>query len=62
MDEKTFTVLRAKLVESLEEYREVRDEEIYRTIDELILQTGFECYIRLSERNELRKELGIENA
>ena len=57
MDEKTFTVLRAKLVESLEEYREVRDEEIYRTIDELILQTGFECYIRLSERNELRKEL-----
>jgi pilus assembly protein CpaF len=57
MDEKKFSVLRAKLMESLENCREVQDEEIYRTIDELILQTGFEFYICLSERNNLRKEL-----
>jgi pilus assembly protein CpaF len=57
MDEKKFAFLREKLMENLEEYREVQDEEIYQTIDELILQTGFEFYIRLSERNELREEL-----
>ncbi len=57
MDEKQFAALREKLMENLENYREVRDDEIYRTIDELILQTGFEFYIRLSDRNILRKEL-----
>ena len=36
-------------MEQLEGYREVSDEEIYRNIDDL--------YIRLSERNELRREL-----
>lgn len=57
MDEKKFAFLREKLMENLEEYREVQDEKIYQTIDELILQTGFEFYIRLSERGELRQEL-----
>lgn len=57
MDEAKFIFLRQKLMENLEEYREVQDEEIYRNIDELILQTGFEFYIRLSERNDLRREL-----
>ena len=57
MEESRFVFLRRKLMERLEEYREVKDEEIYQTIDELILQTGLECYIRLSERNELRTEL-----
>lgn len=57
MDEKRFTALRERLMENLENYREVQDEEIYRTIDELILQAGFEFYIRLSDRNDLRKEL-----
>lgn len=57
MDEQKFIFLREKLMENLEECREVQDEEIYRNIDELILQTGFEFYIRLSERNDLRKEL-----
>lgn len=57
MDEKKFAVLRERLMENLEKYREICDEEIYRTIDELILQTGFEFYIRLSERSSLRQEL-----
>lgn len=57
MDERKFTILRAKLMENLEGYREVQDEEIYRNIDELILEAGMELYIRLSERNELRREL-----
>ncbi len=53
----TYTFLREKLMERLEGYREISDEEIYRSIDELILQTGTDFYIRLSERNELRKGL-----
>lgn len=57
MEESRFGILRRKLMESLQEYREAKDEEIYQTIDELILQSGPECYIRLSERNELRTEL-----
>lgn len=57
MDEKKFAILRERLLERLEEYREVHDEEIYRNIDELILAAGMEFYIRLSERNELRREL-----
>ncbi len=57
MDEQKFVYLRGKLMERLEEYREICDEEIYRRIDELILQTGIDFYIRLSERSELRREL-----
>lgn len=57
MDEKKFALLREKLLENLEGYQEVQDEKIYQTIDDLILQTGFEFYIRLSERGELRQEL-----
>ncbi len=57
MDERRFTLLREKLLENLEGYQEIQDEEIYRNIDNLILETGFEYYIRLSERSTLRKEL-----
>ena len=57
MNTSKFALLREKLMEELEEYREIQDEEIYRKIDRLILETGLEVYIRLSERNELRKEL-----
>ena len=57
MDEKHFTLLRERLLENLEGYREIQDEEIYNSIDELILETGFEYYIRLSERSKLRTEL-----
>lgn len=57
MDEKKFAMLREELMERLEKHREVQDEEIYQTIDELILRTGVEFYIRLSDRVELRREL-----
>lgn len=57
MDEKKFMRLRDRLMESLDGYREVQDEEIYRCIDDLILEMGSEFYIRLSERTELRREL-----
>lgn len=57
MDGQKFAFLRKKLMEQLEGYHEVSDEEIYRKIDELILQTGGDFYIRLSERSELRREL-----
>ncbi len=55
--EQKFVFLRKKLMEQLEGYREISDEEIYQAIDELILQAGAEYYIRLSERNGLRREL-----
>lgn len=57
MDEERFSALREKLMESLEKYREIRDEEIYEKIDELILENDTGHHIRLSERNALRNEL-----
>lgn len=57
MDEKKFALLREKLIENLEGYQEVQDEKIYQAIDELILHTGFQFYIHLSERGQLRQEL-----
>lgn len=57
MDEQKFLFLRRRLLEGLEEYREIQDEEIYQKIDELILESELEYYIRLSERNDLRREL-----
>lgn len=57
MDETQFAQMREKLLENLEGYREIRDEEIYNSIDDLILETGFEYYIRLSDRSRLRTEL-----
>ena len=57
MDESKFHYLREKLISNLEGCREIKDEEIYQSIDELILESGVQFYIRLSERNILRKEL-----
>lgn len=57
MDDGKFVQLRKKLLESLEEYREVKDEDIYRMIDELLQRSGSDFYIRLSERSKLRKAL-----
>lgn len=57
MDEGKFHYLRERLISSLEGCREIKDEEIYQSIDELILESGVQFYIRLSERNVLRKEL-----
>lgn len=44
-------------MEGLEGYREIQDEEIYCRIDSLIEEIGMEYYIRLSDRNALRREL-----
>lgn len=44
-------------MEQLEEYREIPDEEIYQKIDDLILASGTGVYIRLAQRNTLRREL-----
>lgn len=57
MDERRFTALREKLLDSLESCREVQDDEIYRNIDDLILESGMEYYIRLSEKTGLREAL-----
>ena len=52
-----FRDLRARLMKRLEEYQEVTDQEICRLIDELMLECGRDSYIRLSEREQVRKEL-----
>ena len=57
MNEEKFRMLRERLLESLEEYREIGDQEIYRRIDELLLDDSMEHYMRLAERYALRKEL-----
>ena len=57
MNEEKFRMLRERLLESLEEYREIGDQEIYRRIDELLLDDSVEHYMRLAERYALRKEL-----
>lgn len=57
MEERQFAKMRERLMESLDGYREIQDEEIYRSIDNLILEAGMDVYIRLSERSVLRKEL-----
>lgn len=57
MTEERFCQLRKTLLDELEGYREIQDEEIYYRIDSLIQEAGTEYYIRLAERNELRQEL-----
>ena len=57
MNEERFSVLRERLLDRLEFVQEIQDEEIYHQIDEVILEYGNESYIRLAERNILRKDL-----
>lgn len=57
MNEERFSVLRERLMDRMEFFQEIPDEEIYRQIDDLILEYGNEAYIRLSERNILRQDL-----
>lgn len=57
MREKEFQEYRDRLMERLDRYREMSDEEIYQIIDELILEGSGDHYVRLSRRNELRMEL-----
>ena len=49
--------LRKKLRQQLEQTREVKDEEIYRQIDDLILEEARERYVSLSRKEALRTEL-----
>ncbi len=57
MDENRFVMLRRRLLENLESFRELKDEEIYQSIDELILDDSLPYHIRLSEKIDLRREL-----
>lgn len=56
-NEKRFRELRARLMERLEQYREMDDEEIYQKIDEVLMEQAEKNYIRLIEKMELRTEL-----
>lgn len=53
MTEEKFQEMRRTLIERLEGYWEIQDEEIYYRIDSLIQEAGAEYYIRLSDRNTL---------
>ncbi len=57
MDEQRFSRLRRVLIGKLEGVRELKDEEIYQKIDELILEEGVNSHIPLSEKGMLRREL-----
>lgn len=57
MDEHRFSSMRRKLLDNLEGRREIRDEDIYQNIDDLILESGMEYYIRLADKTDLRQEL-----
>lgn len=52
-----FQKLRGMLMERLDRYREISDEEIYDLIDELLLDGGASGYVRLARRGRLRLEL-----
>lgn len=57
MKKENFQILRKELMERLDVFRELSDEEILETIDDLILHTGRDAYISLKEKVELRQEL-----
>ena len=57
MNERKFQNYRRRLLERLEKYREMTDTEIYDLIDQILLEDWSECYVRLSERSELKNEL-----
>ncbi len=57
MEEKRFVRLRRQLLESLEGFRELKDEEICRNIDAIIMEEARTSYIPLSEKVQLSQEL-----
>ncbi len=57
MDEKRFVRLRRLLMERLEGFRELRDDEICRNIDDLIMEESGKEYISLAEKGQLSREL-----
>lgn len=52
-----FQAYRELLMERLEHYRELADEEIWEQIDELLASGAGEGYVRLAERRRIRTEL-----
>ena len=57
MGNDNFQRLRKQLMEKLDVFREITDEEILDTIDELILNYNREACLSLKEKVELRQEL-----
>lgn len=57
MGKENFQMLRKQLMEKLDLFRELSDEEILDAIDDLILHTKREACISLKEKVELRQEL-----
>lgn len=57
MGNENFLMLRKQLMEKLDVFREISDEEILDTIDELILDSNRELCLSLKEKVELRQEL-----
>ena len=57
MSRENFRILRQLLMEKLDLSRELSDEEILETIDELILNRMRESCIALKEKVQLRQEL-----
>lgn len=57
MENKHFREYRHRLMQRLEQYRELSDEEIYDVIDRLMWESEPEQYVRLARRGELRRAL-----
>ena len=57
MSQEIFRKLRQMLMEKLDVYRELTDQEILETIDELIVNTLRESGVSLKEKVQLRQEL-----
>lgn len=57
MTDERFRKFRARLMERLEQYREMSDEEIYELIDQVLMEQDTKHSLRLSERVRLRVEL-----
>ena len=57
MADERFRQLRKLLMEQLEQYREISDEEIYEMIDQLLLCGERDLYVPLARRVEMRTEL-----
>lgn len=52
-----FDVIRSGVLEQLELFREMEDDEVYEVIDREILRAGKKQYISLEEKQKLRREL-----
>lgn len=57
MTSERFREFRSRLMQRLEEYQDVSDEEIFGIIDEVMAEGGRAAYVRLAERDKIRTEL-----